>query len=87
MNRFAVRLHFQHVRLKPPAFALGTAYEKIAQELHLDLFIARARAALTASAAGVKRERARGKSLCHRFRLRCEQFADAIVKSEIKNRR
>ena len=87
VNRFAVQLHLQHVRLKTAAFAFRAAHIEIAQELHLDLFETGAGAALATAAAGVERERARGQSLRHRFRLRGEKFADAIVKTEIKNRR
>ena len=87
MNRFAVQFHFQHVRLKPAAFTFRTAHKKIAQKLHLDLFKTGARTALASTAAGVKRKRARGQALRHRFRLRGEQFADAIKQPEIKNRR
>ena len=87
MDRFAVQFNFQDVRLETFAFTFRAAHIKIAQELHLDLFEPRARTALAAAAAGIERERARGKTLRHRFRLCGEKFADAIVKSEIKNRR
>src|SRR5438874_4221520 len=87
VDRFAVQFNFQDVRLETFAFTFRAAHIKIAQELHLDLFEPRARTALAAAAAGIERERARGQTLRHRFRLCGEKFADAIVKSEIKNRR
>ena len=87
MNRFAVQLHFQDVRLKPPAFAFGAAHVEIAQELHLDFLETGAATTFAAAAAGIEGERARGQSLRHRFRLRGEKFAHAIVEAEIKNRR
>src|SRR5205085_2923112 len=86
VNRLLVQLHAQDVRLKTAAFAFGAANVKIAQELHLDLFKPGAAAAFAAAAAGVERERARRESLRHRFRLRGEKLAHAIVKAEIKNR-
>ena len=38
VNRFAVQVGLQHVRLESFSFALGAANIKIAQELHLDFF-------------------------------------------------
>ena len=87
VDRFSEDLHAQDVRLETAAFAFGATHIEIAQELHLDLLEAGAATALATAAAGVERERARGQSLRHRFRLGGEQFADAIVKPEIKNRR
>ena len=83
MNRFAVQFDFQHVGLKPFSFALGAAHIKIAQKLHLDFFKTGAGAAFATAAPGVERERARGQALRHRFGLRSEKFANAIVKTEI----
>src|SRR5215471_16458088 len=75
------------MRLKPFAFAFGAAHEKVAQKLHLNFLVARARAALAAAAAGIKRECARGEPLRHCFRLSGKQFANTIVKPQIKQRR
>ena len=86
VNGSVVQAHFQHMRLKPFAFAFRAAHEKIAQKLHLNLFIAGARATLAPPAAGVERKGACGKSLRHRFRLRREQFTDPIKQTQIKNR-
>jgi predicted dienelactone hydrolase len=60
VDRFTVQLNFEHVRLKAPAFAFGAAYIEVAQKLHLNLFVTRARTALATSAAGIERERACG---------------------------
>ncbi len=87
VDGFPVQFHLQHVRLKTAAFAFRAPHVQIAQELHLDLFKTRARTSFAAAAAGVERERARGQSLRHRFRLRGEQFTHSIVKAQIENRR
>ena len=87
VNRFAVQFDFQDVRLKTFALAFGATHIEIAQELHLDLLEPCSRTTLTTAAAGVERERARREPLRHRFRLRSEQFTDAIVKAKIENRR
>src|SRR5678815_1206966 len=39
VNRFLVQTHLQHVRLETLSFAFRAAHIKIAQELHLDLFV------------------------------------------------
>src|SRR5207249_8722636 len=59
VDRFLVQFHIQHVRLKTAAFALGAAYVKIAQELHLDLFETGAGTTFAASTAGIERKSAR----------------------------
>ena len=69
MNRFVVQCNLEHVRLKSLPFALGAADVEIAQELHLNLFETGPGATLATTAAGVERERARGQTLRHRFRL------------------
>ena len=81
-----MQTHFQDVRLEAFAFAFRATHEKITQKLHLDLFVACARATLAPPAAGVKRERAWSQPLRHRLRLRSEQFTDAIKQTEIENR-
>ena len=86
VDRFAMHPHFQHVRLKAAAFAFGAAHIEVAQKLHLDFFKTGAATTFATSAAGIKRERARGQALQHRFGLRGKKFADAIVKTEIKDR-
>src|SRR5437667_11205940 len=63
MNRLFLQVYLQHVRLKPFAFALGAAHIKIAQKLHLDLFVTCARATFATAVAGVKREPACRQSL------------------------
>src|SRR4051794_35216579 len=68
VDRSAVQLHFQDVRLEPAAFALRAAHVEIAQELHLDFLEAGPATALAASAAGVERECRRRESLRLRFR-------------------
>ena len=82
-----MQLHPQNVRLKAAAFAFGATHVEIAQELHLDLLEAGAATAFATAAAGVEGEGARGQSLRHRFRLRGEKLAHAIVESEVENRR
>ena len=67
VDRLAVKLHAEHVRLEALAFALGATHEEIAEKLHLDLLEAGAATALAPTAAGVEGERARGKSLRHRL--------------------
>ena len=74
------------MRLKPPAFAFGAGHVKITQKLHLDLFMTCARTSLAPPTSRVKRKRARSQTLRHRFRLRGKQFADPIIKAQIKNR-
>jgi hypothetical protein len=59
VDAFAVRADLQRVRLVAAAIALGTGDEEIAEELHLDLFIAGAPAAFAAAFAGVEGEKAR----------------------------
>ena len=86
VDRFAVELDLQNVRLEATALAFRAAHKKIAQELHLDLFETGAAATLATAAAGIEGERARGQTLRHRFRLRGEKFANAIVKAEIQDR-
>ena len=75
------------MRLKAAAFAFGAPHIEIAQELHLDPFKTRSAAAFAAAAPGIERKRAGGQPLRHRFRLRGEELANAVVESEIKNRR
>src|SRR6266699_2016389 len=77
-----MQTYFQDVRLETFAFALSAAYEKIAQKLHLDLFVAGARTTLAAPAAGVERKCACGQPLRHRLRSRSKQFTDAIEHTE-----
>src|SRR5262245_12010740 len=81
-----MQLHLEHVRLEAFAFAFCAAHIKIAQELHLDLFVTCARATFATSVTGVKRKGACGQALRHRLRLRGEQFADLIKQTKIKNR-
>ena len=73
--------------LEAATFAFGATDIEIAQELHLDLLEPSAATALATAAAGVERKCARRQSLRHRFRLHGEHFPDAIVETEIKNRR
>ena len=68
VNRFAVQLNLQHVRLETSAFAFRATDIEIAQELHLDFLETGAAATFATAAAGVEGERARGQSLRHRFR-------------------
>ena len=86
VNRFAVELHAQDVRLEAFAFAFRATHEEIAQELHLDLLEAGAATTLATAAAGVEGERARGQALRHRFRQSGEKLAHAIVEAEVKDR-
>src|SRR5215208_6712671 len=83
VNRFLVQAHLQHVWLETFAFAFCAAHIKIAQELHLDLFVTCTRATFATPVTGVKLKCACGQSLRHRLRLRGEQFADLIKQTEI----
>src|SRR5205085_5225580 len=58
---------------------------EIAQELHLDFLETGSATALTSPASGIERERARGKALRHRFRLRSEQLSYSIIETEVQN--
>src|SRR6516164_5800705 len=81
-----MQLHLEHVWLETFAFAFCAAHVKIAQKLHLDLFVTCARATFAPSVTGIKRKGACRESLRHRLRLCGKQFADLIKQTEIKNR-
>ena len=87
MNRFSLQLNPEHVRLETFAFAFRAAHIKVAQELHLDLLVAGARATFATAVAGVKGKRAGGQSLRQGCWLRGKQFAQSIEQTEIENRR
>ena len=87
VDRLVVQFNFEHVRLEPFPFTLRAADIEIAQKLHLNLFKAGPGTAFAAAAAGIEGKRARGQALRHRFRLGGKEFAHAIVKPEVKNRR
>ena len=69
MNRFAMQLHPEDVRLKAATFALGAAHIEIAQKLHLDFLKPGAAATLATATAGVEGKGTSRQPLRHGFRL------------------
>src|SRR5689334_2539891 len=85
VNRFTLELDLEHMRLKAFSLALGAAHVKIAQKLHLDFFETGSRTPFATAASGVEGESAGSEALRQWLWLSGEQFANPIVKAEIKN--
>ena len=82
MDAFSMQQDFQRMWLIAPTLALGTRHIEIAEELHLDLFVAIARAAFAAAFAGIEAEEARHDALCLRILGFGEQRANVIKRTE-----
>ncbi len=85
MDVLSLETETQRVRLVAPAFALRAGHVEIAQELHLDLFVAISPAALAATVTAVEAEKSRRESFGARVLRFHEELPDRIKRAHINS--
>ena len=86
MDALPTNLNGQNVRLVAFAIAFRATNKHVAQELHFDLFVAHAPAALAATGARVEGKCAGSQLLGGRFRGGGEEFANAVEDAQVPAR-